>query len=330
MLKDPRQRRFFKSNDLFELFSLGSSNNTHGTETSAIFAGTGSDVKVSMSKVAKPPSMTKSPSLPRTKSTSSLRNRSDSTEDVVEIRSPKLKKSATVPAKLSEYENSNKGHRKSVEEKSSVPKDRESAIHEQSVELVDENGALANGQDRNRTKDDTPTKNTSKEATSPQVKADLAEKARLIARQLGGGKVKKTSVSDDKGTDKQAKASSSAIASPDAKASLAERARQIAKQFGEKKSQESTPSSDGKDQETTDGTSPEVKASLAERAKEIARQLVSKAKDGGSQHRSPGVSKVSPGRSKDRHSVENSSPSGKKEELRREKKKKKRKRDASK
>lgn len=47
VLKDPRQRRFFKSNDLFELFSLGSDSNQHGTETSAIFAGVGSDVKVS-------------------------------------------------------------------------------------------------------------------------------------------------------------------------------------------------------------------------------------------------------------------------------------------
>lgn len=45
VLKDPRQRRFFKSNDLYELFTyqeVGS----QGTETSAIFAGTGSEVKV--------------------------------------------------------------------------------------------------------------------------------------------------------------------------------------------------------------------------------------------------------------------------------------------
>ncbi|XP_022080382.1 DNA excision repair protein ERCC-6-like isoform X2 [Acanthaster planci] len=46
VLKDPRQRRFFKSNDLFELFTLGSDSSKHGTETSAIFAGVGSDVKV--------------------------------------------------------------------------------------------------------------------------------------------------------------------------------------------------------------------------------------------------------------------------------------------
>ncbi|XP_071797517.1 DNA excision repair protein ERCC-6-like isoform X2 [Asterias amurensis] len=46
VLKDPRQRRFFKSNDLFELFTLTSDSNKHGTETSAIFAGVGSDVKV--------------------------------------------------------------------------------------------------------------------------------------------------------------------------------------------------------------------------------------------------------------------------------------------
>ena len=44
MLKDPRQRRFFKANDLYELFSLGQIQPKGGTETSAIFAGTGADV----------------------------------------------------------------------------------------------------------------------------------------------------------------------------------------------------------------------------------------------------------------------------------------------
>ena len=44
MLKDPRQRRFFKANDLYELFSLGQICPKGETETSAIFAGTGSDV----------------------------------------------------------------------------------------------------------------------------------------------------------------------------------------------------------------------------------------------------------------------------------------------
>lgn len=43
VLKDPRQRRFFKSNDLFELFTLN--DGTEETETSAIFAGTGSNIK---------------------------------------------------------------------------------------------------------------------------------------------------------------------------------------------------------------------------------------------------------------------------------------------
>ncbi|XP_056387223.1 DNA excision repair protein ERCC-6 isoform X2 [Hyla sarda] len=47
VLKDPKQRRFFKSNDLYELFTLTSPDSNQGTETSAIFAGTGSDVKLS-------------------------------------------------------------------------------------------------------------------------------------------------------------------------------------------------------------------------------------------------------------------------------------------
>ncbi|XP_007546137.1 DNA excision repair protein ERCC-6 [Poecilia formosa] len=46
VLKDPKQRRFFKSNDIYELFTLADPDGTQGTETSAIFAGTGSDVKV--------------------------------------------------------------------------------------------------------------------------------------------------------------------------------------------------------------------------------------------------------------------------------------------
>ena len=46
VLKDPKQRRFFKSNDLYELFTLGDDDAKQGTETSAIFAGTGSDIKI--------------------------------------------------------------------------------------------------------------------------------------------------------------------------------------------------------------------------------------------------------------------------------------------
>uniref|UniRef100_A0A674CL10 DNA excision repair protein ERCC-6 n=1 Tax=Salmo trutta TaxID=8032 RepID=A0A674CL10_SALTR len=40
VLKDPKQRRFFKSNDIYELFTLSNPDGTQGTETSAIFAGT--------------------------------------------------------------------------------------------------------------------------------------------------------------------------------------------------------------------------------------------------------------------------------------------------
>jgi len=49
VLKDPRQKRFFKSNDLYELFTL-SEGTSDKTETSAIFAGTGSEVKVQSRK----------------------------------------------------------------------------------------------------------------------------------------------------------------------------------------------------------------------------------------------------------------------------------------
>lgn len=55
VLKDPKQRRFFKSNDLYELFTLTSPDGAQGTETSAIFAGTGSDVKAPKRKLDLPP-----------------------------------------------------------------------------------------------------------------------------------------------------------------------------------------------------------------------------------------------------------------------------------
>ena len=45
ILKDPRQRRFFKSNQLQDLFTLDSSaTEGRSTETSALFAGTGSEI----------------------------------------------------------------------------------------------------------------------------------------------------------------------------------------------------------------------------------------------------------------------------------------------
>ncbi|XP_065352951.1 DNA excision repair protein ERCC-6-like [Cloeon dipterum] len=49
VLKNPKQRRFFKSNDLFELFTLNEGKE-NSTETAAIFAGTGSEVAVPRKK----------------------------------------------------------------------------------------------------------------------------------------------------------------------------------------------------------------------------------------------------------------------------------------
>ncbi|ODM94276.1 DNA excision repair protein ERCC-6 [Orchesella cincta] len=52
VLKDPRQKRFFKSNDLLELFSYNEGSGK-GTESEAIFAGTGSKIKLKKSKKQK-------------------------------------------------------------------------------------------------------------------------------------------------------------------------------------------------------------------------------------------------------------------------------------
>ncbi|XP_067242553.1 DNA excision repair protein ERCC-6 isoform X2 [Chanodichthys erythropterus] len=63
VLKDPKQRRFFKSNDIYELFTLSSPDGSQGTETSAIFAGTGSDVQVpKRHKTSRPSQVTSRPS----------------------------------------------------------------------------------------------------------------------------------------------------------------------------------------------------------------------------------------------------------------------------
>ncbi|XP_032221486.2 DNA excision repair protein ERCC-6 [Nematostella vectensis] len=53
VLEDPKQRRFFKTNDLYELFTLDDSYKKQGTETGAIFAGTNCQVKVSGSRKKK-------------------------------------------------------------------------------------------------------------------------------------------------------------------------------------------------------------------------------------------------------------------------------------
>jgi DNA excision repair protein ERCC-6 len=45
VLKDPRQKRFFKTNDLYELFTYGSLDRNASVESSSLFAGTGSEIK---------------------------------------------------------------------------------------------------------------------------------------------------------------------------------------------------------------------------------------------------------------------------------------------
>ena len=45
VLQDPKQRRFFKSNDLYDLFKLGDEEDTDATETSAVLSGTNYKVR---------------------------------------------------------------------------------------------------------------------------------------------------------------------------------------------------------------------------------------------------------------------------------------------
>jgi len=72
VLKDPKQRRFFKSNDLYELFTLDNCDKRYGTETSAIFAGSNCEVKVPGSRKRKKKE-TEREELERTKSAKALK-----------------------------------------------------------------------------------------------------------------------------------------------------------------------------------------------------------------------------------------------------------------
>ena len=55
VLTNPFQRRFFKSNDLYELFSLDDIGPMQSTETGTIFAGTGSEIRMRSKKKKSPP-----------------------------------------------------------------------------------------------------------------------------------------------------------------------------------------------------------------------------------------------------------------------------------
>ena len=94
VLKDPKQRRFFKSNDLYELFTLGDDDTKQGTETSAIFAGTGSDIRIKARSKRK----LEEPSKPcHRRGTSKKRNGDDSGCD-----NEKLRKMKDLAKRLSE------------------------------------------------------------------------------------------------------------------------------------------------------------------------------------------------------------------------------------
>lgn len=103
VLKDPRQRRFFKSNDLFELFSLN--DGTEETETSAIFAGTGSNIKLNKETTPTPSNRPKkklqrSRTVPSGISRNGTRDgvdlsKSNSENSLTRLENPAIKRSAS-------------------------------------------------------------------------------------------------------------------------------------------------------------------------------------------------------------------------------------------
>ncbi|XP_070580138.1 DNA excision repair protein ERCC-6-like [Ptychodera flava] len=107
VLKDPKQRRFFKTNDLYELFSLGAQDNDHGTETSAIFAGTGSNVNVDLKKSKVSDRGHRQNGLKRSHTQGQVRG-----HDIAE-KKPKLRRSETAPGEIHSRSSDGKVHKAS-------------------------------------------------------------------------------------------------------------------------------------------------------------------------------------------------------------------------
>ena len=272
-----------------------------------------------------------------------MSNTLNSSEKASDSKRSKIRRSATVPARLSEHDSN--GARADQVDQSSVPENDKSAIknRKESTQSIQENGAKINSEslkagvtDEARTPEASPAKSSSLSVTSPDVKASLAERARQLARQFGNKNQKETTQDNAMTADGTPDGAKTTESTPD-----------------EAKTTESTPIGAKTTESTPDGvkiaedttpaksslvgeTSPEKKASLAERAKQIAKQLVSKAKDGSgsTHHHSPGRS---PG-GRSRHHSTGKSPGdgsssrkiGESSVEKKRKKKKNKKRDASK
>ncbi|XP_056616770.1 DNA excision repair protein ERCC-6 [Triplophysa dalaica] len=121
VLKDPKQRRFFKSNDVYELFTLSNPDGLQGTETSAIFAGTGSDVQIPkrhktshLSQETSGPSQSHSSCIEQQKTASLLNNSQAATSfngHSNNIDGSRLPNNADLPTNYASLANSPQKHR---------------------------------------------------------------------------------------------------------------------------------------------------------------------------------------------------------------------------
>lgn len=116
VLKDPKQQRFFKTNDLYELFTLNEGINEK-TESSALFAGTGSEIAVSSLKHEKR-SESKDPTTPQEDKTPASAPESDSTAPQEDEKTKRMRQLARLLSKkIGEATSSSAGGKKGKKDK---------------------------------------------------------------------------------------------------------------------------------------------------------------------------------------------------------------------
>ena len=130
VLKDPKQRRFFKTNDLYELFTLGSVDSKSQTESSAIFAGTGSEIQVKKTEKKKKSKKTKEKKSKEVVRTKQLSNGEEPSitldpEKVQELRERAKMLSQMLASKFASSSSSSSAVTNSTQ-KSSLPESHES------------------------------------------------------------------------------------------------------------------------------------------------------------------------------------------------------------
>ena len=174
VLKDPKQQRFFKTNDLYELFTLNEGDKEK-TESSAIFAGTGSEIKVDVDREGK-----------------------DSDEEAKpKLKRPDEKVKGTSAA--SKNGQSNKSSKTSLSERESKPK-KTQIVSTTKNELPHKGSSRKNKSQHKDSgqKNKSPHKDSGQINEISSVEAKFQERMRKLAKQISMNIAKKSSSSESK------------------------------------------------------------------------------------------------------------------------------------